>query len=105
MELYSFFKKLCFQQPLNCYREDIIFSTVLVKKLLHTYKLFLRIVTLDNTRKNWPKSCVTGKLAFFEVFVSQNLLGPVELTLYLAQYLSRYRLEPNTKYPDVCYPL
>ena len=39
---------------------------------------FKRFVTSDNTRESSPKSSVTGKIAFFGIFVSYDLLEPIE---------------------------
>ena len=59
-----FYKSFCFQQPLRCYRIDLVTSPVFVRRLLD-YNLPLSFVTLDNARKNRPNLFFTGQVAFF----------------------------------------
>ena len=42
-------------------------------------------VTLDDTKKNGPKTFVIARTAFFEMFDSINLLSPKEMILSFAQ--------------------
>jgi len=42
-------------------------------------------VSLDITRKNGPKSFVTGMIAFFEMLVSNDLSGFIEISYHYAQ--------------------
>ena len=58
-------------------------------------------VTLDDTRKNDLLS--SWKQLFFEMFVSINLLGPKEMILSFAQYLSKYLVDPDKFLPDICH--
>ena len=46
-------------------------------------------VTVDDTRKNGPKSFVIVGTAFFEKFVPIDLLSPKEKFLSIAQSLSK----------------
>ena len=50
-----FFQIICFQQPLRCYRNDLVTSPVIVRRLLD-YNLPPSFVPLDNARKKRPKS-------------------------------------------------
>ena len=57
-------------------------------------------VTVDDTRKNdllW-----TWKQLIFEMFVSIDHLGPKEVILSFAQYLSKYLGDPDKMLPDIC---
>ena len=49
---------------------------------------------LDNTRKNRPKTFAIAKKAFFEMFVSINLLGPKEMLSSFAQSMSKHLVDP-----------
>ena len=55
-ECYNFFQKICFQQHLRCYRNDLVTSPIIVRILLDPYNMPLRFLTLDNARKIRPKS-------------------------------------------------
>ena len=46
-----------------------------------------------------PKSFVIRKIAFFELFVSKDLLGPIEVNLKLAQKIFRIPLATYTFVP------
>ena len=52
-----------------------------------------------------PKNFVIRKIAFLELFVSNYLLGPIEVNLKLAQKFSEFLLQPNNLFPEVFYPL
>ena len=57
--------------------------------------------TLDDTRKNEIWS--SWRQLFFEAFVSIDLLGPKEMILSFAQYLSKYIVDPDILLPDICH--
>ena len=57
--------------------------------------------TLDDTRKNEIWS--SWSQLFFETFVSIDLLGPKEMILSFAQYLSKYIVDPDILLPDICH--
>ena len=79
-----FYTSFCFQQPLRCYRIDLVTSQVIVRRLLD-YNLPLSFVTLDNARKNRPKSFLHWARCFFsKVYVFNNLF-PTEMILLLPQ--------------------
>ena len=68
-----FFKYFCFQQPLRCYRIDLVTSTVIVR--LPCWPLWS-----EEEVKIWR--FYTGKIAIFSnIFVFNNLLGATELIL------------------------
>ena len=50
-------------------------------------------VTLDDTRKNVPKTFVIVETAFLELFVFIALLGPKEMFLSIAKSLSKHLLD------------
>ena len=79
----SFFQNICFQQPLRCYRNDLVISPVIVRKLLD-YSLPLSFVTLDNARKNRPKSFLhwSGCLFFFQKFMFSTTCFPQNWSYY-----------------------
>ena len=58
-------------------------------------------VTLNDTRKNELLS--SWKQLIFEMFVSIDLLGPKEVILSFAQYLSKYLVYPDKMMPDICH--
>ena len=51
-------------------------------------------VTLDDTKKNGPKTFVIARTAFFEMFDSINLLSPKEMILSFAQKRWNYLVDP-----------
>ena len=58
--------------------------------LWNLIKCSVRFVTLDNVRKNEPKSFVKGKMAFFEKSLSNEVLGPIEMNFHRAQKMSKH---------------
>ena len=58
-------------------------------------------VTPDATRKNDLFS--SWKQLFFEMFVSIDLLGPKEMILLFAQFLSKHIVDPDNLLPDICH--
>ena len=100
--------KLFLQESLHFFQKSVLFSTnsQFLKKCRYNFRskfqisllthtnCLLRFVTLDNTRKNGPKTFVIVKTAFFKKFVSIDLLGPKDLILSVAQSLSKYLVEP-----------
>ena len=55
--------------------------------------------TLDGTRKNELLS--SWRQPFFETFVSIDLLGPKEMILSVAHYLTKYIVDPDKLLPDI----
>ena len=52
-----FFKKMCFQQPLMSWRNDLSFSTVIVKLASGLIEFVTWVLSNSNIReKNWPKT-------------------------------------------------
>ena len=66
--------------------------------------MFPYIVVFDNRRKNRPQVFFHWKvrLYFSKIWFFINLLGPKELILLLAQYLSDYLLDLYTSSLEVC---
>ena len=61
-----FFSKICFQQPLRCYKNDPLTCTMIGRRpCAAKKKCCSRSVMLGNTRQSWP-IFFTGKIAFFE---------------------------------------
>ena len=58
-------------------------------------------VTRDVTRRNDLLSA--WKQLFFEMFVSIDLLGPKEMILLFAQYLSKHLVDADKLLPDICH--
>ena len=52
-------------------------------------------VTLDDTKKNGPKSLSSWKQLFFEMFVSVDLLGLEGMILSIAQQMSKNLVNPR----------
>ena len=61
----------------------------------------LMFVTLDDMRKNELLS--SWRQLFFETFVSIDLLGPKEMILSIAHYLTKYIVDPDKLLPDICH--
>ena len=81
-----FFKNLCFQQPLRCCRNDPKSSaaiSICQITLWTRVRRSLRFVTLDNARRNRPKSFLHWKecIFFSKICVFNNRLGVKELIL------------------------
>ena len=49
------------------------------------------------------KTFITRKIAFFELFVCSDHLGPIEINLQIAQIISRDLLDPYNLFPDFCH--
>ena len=78
-----FFKKLCFQQPLKSWRNDLITFKVIVRLVSGPLKTIPWGLSSSNIREKIGQNFFfTGKLAFFSKnCVFNNLLGPKELML------------------------
>ena len=63
----------------------------------------MMFVTVDDTRKNGPKTFVIVETAFFELFVFLALLGPKEMFLSFAQSLSKRLVDRYKFFPDICH--
>ena len=74
----SFFKSLCFQQPLGSWRNDPLTSTLIVKLPCGTpISCSLTFVLFYNTRRSRRKSFLHWKVS--KIYVFSNLLGPEEM--------------------------
>ena len=83
-DYHFFLQNFCFEQPLRCYRNDLVTSPVIVRILLDPYILTLRFVTLDNGRKNTPNLSSLEVLPFISKnCVSNNTLDVTEMFLQL----------------------
>ena len=96
-----FFKTFHFQQPIRTWKSPYKFPSNCQKSLWTPIKWFLMFVTLDDTRKNDVWS--SWKQLFFEMFVSIDLLGPKEMILLFAQYLSKHLVDTVKLLPDICH--
>ena len=72
------FKNLCFQQPLMCYRNDLISSTVIARIPVEPLQIVLLTLLHSIIRENVGHNVFfIGNIAFFsELCVFNNLLGP-----------------------------
>ena len=61
----------------------------------------MMFVTVDDTRKNGPKTFVIVETAFLELFVFIALLGPKEMFLSFAKSLSKRLVDPYKLFPDI----
>ena len=84
-----FFKTLCFQQFLTSQKNAVLFSSVNVTKACGPFQSFPWLLSHSVIREKWAKSFVIVRTAFFEMFVSIELLDPGEMILIFAQYLSK----------------
>ena len=74
-KIACFFKTLCFQQPLRCYRNDHIGSKITVKKPSGPSTIVPQVVSYSIIRgKVGQKLSSPWKQLFFEMFVSIDLL-------------------------------
>ena len=96
-----FFKTFHFQQPIRTWKSPYKFPSNCQKSLWTPIKWFLMFVTFDDTRKNDVWS--SWKQLFFEMFVSIDLLGPKEMILLFAQYLSKHLVDTVKLLPDICH--
>ena len=84
---------------------NLSFAKFLSKHLVGPYNLFAEVCQtryLTTREKNAKINC-HGKIAFFEMFVSNDILGPYEINLRLAQYLSNYLVCPSIFFRDFCH--
>ena len=108
-----FFQNICFQQPLRCYRNDLVTSPVIARRLLD-YNLPLSFVTLGNARKNGPMSflhlagCLFFKSLCFQQPISHRndlitstvkvklLFGPLQIVPWgLSQSITGEKRRPH----------
>ena len=77
------FKSLFFQQRLRSQKMILSFAQYLSKHLLCPHKMFPEVCqNRQYEKKMGQKLFFTGKVAFFfEMFVSNYILGPIEITL------------------------
>ena len=79
-----FFEKLCFQQPLRCYRIDLVTSTVIVRSPFGLlWIIYWGLPHSMNREKIQQKLFFTGRFCLFfsKIFVFNNFLGVTELIL------------------------
>ena len=97
LESLRFFLKIfCFQQPLRCFRNDLLTSTVIVRIPCGPLKVVPWRLSRSIIRENsGQKTFFTGKFAFFfKSLCFQRLLSVEEMILYLPQQLSEHRVDP-----------
>ena len=76
-----FFKNLCFQQYSNCYRNDLIISTITVKIPFGPSQNIPWGLSHSKIREKKAKSFVSGKIAFFWKVWFSTFLGPKNWSL------------------------
>ena len=68
---------------------------------------FILFLDVCHTRRRYEEKRFKNfgllRIAFFEKFVSIDLLGPKEFILSFAQYLSKYLVDPDKLLPDICH--
>ena len=70
------------------------------QKLVDLPKFSMTFVTLGNTSKNGPNLLSSWERLFCEMFVSIELLGPGEMILIFAQYLSKCLMDTYKLFHD-----
>ena len=66
--MFPFFSKLCSQQPLSCYRNDLVTSTVIVKKPLYGPLYHWRLSCSIMREKVGQNLFFTGNVVFLSNF-------------------------------------
>ena len=60
-------------------------------------------VAVADTRRNRPKTFVIVETAFFEMFVSIDLLGPKKMFSSIAESLLKRPVDSYKLFPDICH--
>ena len=68
---------------------------------MDTYKLLLEVFHQRYKEENWAKNFGIVKTAFFEMFVPIEILGPEEMILSFAKFLSKHLLDPLNMFHDI----
>ena len=99
-----FFKKLCFQQPPWSWRNNLCFSTVIVRPTSGLIETVTSGFSNSNIReKTGQKLFLTGKLAFFpKKFCFQQPLRSWRNDLITPIVIVRLVLDPQKPSPEVC---
>ena len=93
-----FFKKLCFQQPLICWRNDLITSIVIVKKPFeHLQTVPVGLSQLIFLRKVSQNLLSPWEQLIFEKNLAIDLLGPRDKLLSIAKRTSNKPCGPSKK--------
>ena len=100
---FIFSKKCVFNNLLDPDEMILDLRQWLSKKIVDPVNCYPRFVTLDSTRKNGKKSSFAGEQLYFEMFVSIDLLGTIEMILSFAQLSSKNIVHLYKKFPEVCH--